>query len=159
VYKNAVNGRASLGNIGLEWLAPSGLILTACWGTMSVLRIAWEYEVLVLVVLLGWPVFMFSYLHDRMHLETFWMVRTPLLRSWFTKARRLHDIHHRSLNDEGRMDRNYGIGFFLFDRMFGTMAKHHCPLNWIGYRAALRRHRRSFVSEEELANFPSQFRI
>jgi hypothetical protein len=31
------------------------------------------------------------------------------------------------------MDRNYGIGFFLFDRMFGTMAKHHCPLNWLGY--------------------------
>jgi sterol desaturase/sphingolipid hydroxylase (fatty acid hydroxylase superfamily) len=66
---------------------------------------------------------MFSYLHDRVHLRNFWMTRVPLLKAWFVQARRLHDIHHRSLNDHGRMDRNFGIGLFLFDRLFRTISK------------------------------------
>jgi len=40
----------------------------------------------------------------------------PLLKDWFVQARRLHDIHHRSLDDQGRMDRNFGIGFFSCER-------------------------------------------
>src|SRR5260370_39605244 len=79
---------------------------------------------------------MFSYLHDRMHTENFWMTRVPFLRSWFLKARRLHDIHHRSVDSEGFMDTNFGIGFYFFDRFFRTMAKRHRPLNWRGYQAA-----------------------
>jgi len=55
------------------------------------------------------------------------MERTPVLRWWFRKARRLHDIHHRSLDFNGRMDKNFGIGFFLFDRIFRTLAQRHCP--------------------------------
>ena len=103
--------------------------------------------------------FMFSYLHDRMHLEKSWMTRTPVLEIWFQNARWLHDIHHRTLNDEGRMDRNYRIGFFFFDRVFRTMAKRHCPLNWYGYREAIRRHRLNFGGEEELTDFPPGFRV
>jgi sterol desaturase/sphingolipid hydroxylase (fatty acid hydroxylase superfamily) len=158
-YRRATDGRASLGNIVMEWVVPSAITLGACWGIMWAWHVAWKYEVLVLAILLGWPIFMFSYLHDRMHLEKFWTARAPLLKIWFRKARRLHDIHHRSLNDKGRMDRNHGIGFFFFDRLFGTMAKHHCPLNWHGYHAAKRRHRTSFESDDGLTDFPSGFRV
>jgi len=50
------------------------------------------YQVLALCTLLVWPTLMFSYLHDRMHIEDFWMTKVPLLKSWFLKARRMHDI-------------------------------------------------------------------
>jgi len=86
------------------------------------------------------PILMFSYLHDRMHTENFWMTRVSLLRSWFLKARRLHDVHHRSVDSEGFMDSNFGIGFYFFDRFFRTMAKRHRPFNWRGYEAAIERY-------------------
>jgi sterol desaturase/sphingolipid hydroxylase (fatty acid hydroxylase superfamily) len=95
---------------------------------------------LALVTLLGWPILMFSYLHDRMHVENFWMTRVPVLRAWFLNARRLHDIHHKSLDSKGFMDTNFGIGFYFFDRFFGTIARRHRPFNWRGYKAAVRRY-------------------
>jgi sterol desaturase/sphingolipid hydroxylase (fatty acid hydroxylase superfamily) len=121
------------------------------------LGVDWVYRVLGMVVLVGWPLLMFSYLHDGMHLTGFWMERAPLLGSWFVRARRLHDIHHRTLNDDGKMDRNFGIGFFVFDRIFGTMKKRHSALNCKGYREALRRHV-ELGAEEELKSFPSEYR-
>ena len=139
-YKDATDGRAALGNIGVEWLAPSGTILAICWLVLWRTGVAWPYQVLALATLIGWPLFMFSYLHDRMHLEKFWMARTPLVKIWFRRARRLHDLHHRSLSDEGRMNCNFGIGFFFFDALFGTLAKRHRPMNWHGYRVAMRGH-------------------
>jgi putative SOS response-associated peptidase YedK len=33
----------------------------------------------------------------------------------------MHDIHHHALNNDGLMDKNFGIGFFAFDRLFGTL--------------------------------------
>jgi sterol desaturase/sphingolipid hydroxylase (fatty acid hydroxylase superfamily) len=140
VYKDATGGRPALGNIGMEWLAPSGAILATCWLVLWRTGVARSYQALALVTLLGWPLFMFSYLHDRMHLERFWMARTPVVKIWFRRARRFHDVHHRTLSDEGRMNRNFGIGFFFFDAVFGTLAKRHRPMNWRGYRLAMRRH-------------------
>jgi sterol desaturase/sphingolipid hydroxylase (fatty acid hydroxylase superfamily) len=139
-YRDATDNRYSVGNVGSEWLAPSSIILLSCWGVMALLGVPTVYQVLALCTLLGWPILMFSYLHDRMHIENFWMTRVPLLRAWFLRARRLHDIHHRSVNREGNMDTNFGIGFYFFDRFFRTMAKRHRPFNWEGYRAAMGRH-------------------
>ncbi len=135
-YKNATDYRASLGNIGLEWLVPSALILASSWGVLLWFHVSRAYQGVALSTLLLWPIFMFSYLHDRMHLRNFWMTRAPLLKTWFVKARRLHDIHHRSLNDQGRMDRNFGIGFFFFDRLFRTISKRHRSFNRAGYGIA-----------------------
>jgi sterol desaturase/sphingolipid hydroxylase (fatty acid hydroxylase superfamily) len=78
---------------------------------------------------------MFSYLHDRMHLKDFWMARTPIIRIWFCNARRLHDIHHRAL-----MDRNFGVGFFWFDHLFGTIGRRHRPFNRAGLQSAINRY-------------------
>lgn len=139
-YHDATDNRFSVGNVGLEWLAPSAIILLFCWGAMALLGVPPVYQVLALCTLLGWPILMFSYLHDRMHIENYWMTRVPLLRAWFLKARRLHDIHHRSVDSEGHMDTNFGIGFYLFDRFFRTMARRHRPFNWQGYHAAIGRY-------------------
>jgi len=37
------------------------------------------------------------------------------------------------------MDKNFGIGFFLFDRLFGTLSSEHSPFNHRGYAAARER--------------------
>jgi len=139
-YHDATDNRFAVGNVGIEWLAPSTIILLFCWGVMAALGVPHVYQVLALCMLLGWPILMFSYLHDRMHIENFWMTRVPVLRSWFLSARRLHDIHHRSVNSAGFMDANFGIAFYFFDRFFRTMAKRHRPFNWKGYRAAIGRY-------------------
>ena len=76
-YHDATENRFSIGNVGLEWLAPSGIILLFCWGVMALLGVPHVYQVIALCTLLGWPILMFSYLHDRMHLENFWMTRVP----------------------------------------------------------------------------------
>ena len=139
-YHDATNHRFSLGNVGIEWLAPSAIILLFCWAAMGLLSVLPVYQALSLCTLLGWPILMFSYLHDRMHTENFWMTRVHLFRSWFLKARRLHDIHHRSVNSKGFMDTNFGIGFYIFDRCFRTLAKRHRAFNWQGYQSAIERY-------------------
>ena len=139
-YHDATDNRFALGNVGIEWLAPSALILLFCWGVMALLGVPPVYQALALCILLGWPLLMFNYLHDRMHVDNFWMTRIPLLRSWFLNARRPHDIHHRSVNSKGFLDANFGIGFHLFDRFFRTLARRHRPFNWEGYHAAIARH-------------------
>ena len=157
-YHNATEDRFSLGNIGLEWLVPSALILASAWGVLSWLHVSRAYQAIALSTLVIWPVFMFSYLHDRMHLRNFWMTRVPLLKAWFVQARRLHDIHHRSLDDQGRMDRNFGIGFFFFDRLFRTISMRHRPFNCSGYRIAQLRYHLNRTLGEDSSNFPSSFR-
>jgi sterol desaturase/sphingolipid hydroxylase (fatty acid hydroxylase superfamily) len=158
-YKDATLDRTSIGNVGMEWILPSVLILGFCWSVMWLLGVSLPYLCLSFLTLVGWSTFMFSYLHDRMHLQGFWMERTPLLGWWFRRARRFHDIHHRSIDENGRMDKNFGIGFYFCDRIFQTLAKHHCVFNWHGYREAIRKAR----LEEELTHgyspFPSECRF
>jgi sterol desaturase/sphingolipid hydroxylase (fatty acid hydroxylase superfamily) len=48
----------------------------------------------------------------------------------------LHDIHHRMLSDGGLIDKNFGIGFFLFDRLFGTLSLVQSSFNHHGYAVA-----------------------
>jgi sterol desaturase/sphingolipid hydroxylase (fatty acid hydroxylase superfamily) len=155
-YRDATEGRASVGNIGMEWVLPIAAVLTAIWIALWVLGISWVYRTMATTVMVGWAMFMFSYIHDGMHVNGFWMERIPWVRQWYVKARRLHDIHHRSLNDSGKMDRNFGIGFFVFDRVFGTLRKRHCIFNRRGYREALKRYADLGV-HEELEHFPKHW--
>jgi len=156
-YKDATQGRASIGNVGMEWIIPSTLILVFCWIALWLFGVPIIYRCLAFLTLVGWSTFMFSYLHDRMHLEGFWMERAPVLGSWFRSARRFHDIHHRSIDARGRMNKNFGIGFFFYDRIFTTFARRHCPLNWHGYREAIREAKLEEELNEEYSRFPSEF--
>jgi sterol desaturase/sphingolipid hydroxylase (fatty acid hydroxylase superfamily) len=140
-YKDATRERFSVGNVGLEWLVPSAAVLLLCWGVLLLLHVPPVYQSIVLGTLLVWPLFTFSLLHDAMHLRDFWIVRMPLVNRWFRRARRLHDIHHHRLDNAGHMNTNFGIGFFLFDRLFRTLVTHHTPLNRKGLKLALQRYR------------------
>ena len=135
-YLDATTGKVALGNIGLEWIVPSSAILAVVVIVLRLLRIPLFDQAVSLGTTLAWTFLMFSYLHDRMHIKNFWMERNSILKAWFRGARRLHDIHHRVLNDRGLMDKNFGIGFFLFDRMFGTLSPEQSPLNRKGYEVA-----------------------
>src|SRR5258708_5042229 len=139
-YYDATADRFSAGNIGLEWLIPSAAILAMLWTIMFFLRVPVLFQCIALATLIVWPIITFSYLHDRMHLSDFWMARNPFFRRWVLAARRLPDIHHHALNDDGRMVSNFGIGLFLFDRLFRTISMRHRQFNRRRLAAAPRRY-------------------
>jgi sterol desaturase/sphingolipid hydroxylase (fatty acid hydroxylase superfamily) len=140
-YLDATTGQIAIGNIGLEWIVPSGVILAISVAVLRLLRVSFTDQALSIATILVWSSLMFSYLHDRMHIKDFWMGRAPLLSPWFLRARRLHDIHHHVLNSEGIMDKNFGIGFFVFDRLFGTLAYEGSAFNRPGHAVAQRKFR------------------
>jgi sterol desaturase/sphingolipid hydroxylase (fatty acid hydroxylase superfamily) len=135
-YQDATTGRIAFGNIGLEWIAPSAVILCIVLTVLRALGVPRPDRAICVATILAWSFLMFSYLHDRLHVKNFWMERNPVLKLWFRGARRLHDIHHRVLNDRGLMSRNFGIGFFLFDRLFGTFSPQQIRFNHRGYEVA-----------------------
>jgi sterol desaturase/sphingolipid hydroxylase (fatty acid hydroxylase superfamily) len=135
-YLDATAGEIAIGNVGLEWIIPAGPLLIALGGLLWLFGISVGYQVLFFGIVLAWSFWVFSYLHDRMHIKGFWMERVPILKNWFRWARNLHDIHHRALNDNGLMDKNFGIGFAFFDWLFGTMASVQPPFNHAGLEAA-----------------------
>lgn len=138
-YMDATTGRPALGNIGGEWLVPTALLLGGVSVLFALLQVEIFHQVLFLSTVLTWSFVMFSYLHDRMHIKDFWMERNPVLKRWFRRARQLHDIHHRVLNHQGLMNKNFGIGFYLFDRLFGTLSREQGPFNHRGYAQAKER--------------------
>lgn len=140
-YLDATTGEVAIGNIGLEWIIPSSVILAISAAGLRLLSVSLTDQAVSIGTILAWSFLMFSYLHDRMHIKGFWMGRAPLLRYWFVRARRLHDIHHQVLNNGGLMDKNFGIGFFVFDRLFGTLAHRASAFNNAGYAAAQKKFR------------------
>lgn len=138
-YHDATDESLSLGNIGLEWLIPAAWVIAAMLAAFYLLHVSVVHQLLCLGIVLCWSFLAFSYLHDIMHVEGPWLERNKFLKRWFLSARRLHDIHHRVLNDQGLMNKNFGIGFFLFDRLFGTMCLQQTPFNHGGYKRAKER--------------------
>jgi sterol desaturase/sphingolipid hydroxylase (fatty acid hydroxylase superfamily) len=138
-YLDATTDRGSLGNIGLEWLGPAAVLIAALALALHELHVRELFALSYLAATLGWSFLMFSYLHDVLHVDGVWLENSRWLKKWFVKARRRHDIHHCVINDEGLMNRNFGIGFFIFDRMFGTFADHGSVFNHRGYSTARRR--------------------
>ena len=138
-YQDATDESISIGNIGVEWLAPSGLLIITVLAGFWFFHVRWIYQLFYFVTTLGWSFLMFSWLHDVMHVEGHWLVKNRLLRRWFLSARKLHDIHHYAFNDIGLMNRNFGIGLFFFDVIFGSLAHEVSAFNESGYRAAQKR--------------------
>lgn len=141
-YHDATEGEnIALGNIGAEWLGPAALLIVVALAMFWLFHVRWFYQLIYFATTLGWSFLMFSWLHDVMHVEGFWLERNPVLNQWFASARRRHDIHHKVLNDDGLMDKNFGIGLFFFDRLFGTFTNEDSDFNHSGYRAACERFR------------------
>jgi sterol desaturase/sphingolipid hydroxylase (fatty acid hydroxylase superfamily) len=138
-YLDSTDGEVSLGNIGAEWLLPVGLMIALACGAFRLLHIPALYQLTYFVTTLAWSFLMFSWLHDVMHVEGFWLEKNLVLKRWFLGARQRHDIHHRAIDNRGLMHKNFGIGFFWFDRLFGTFSPCASRLNHGGYRAARQR--------------------
>jgi sterol desaturase/sphingolipid hydroxylase (fatty acid hydroxylase superfamily) len=135
-YLDATDERASLGNIGIEWLVPAVLLIGVAAGMFRVVHVRVLFQSIYFGAALLWSFLMFSYLHDRMHIDGFWLERNRWLKHWFISARERHDTHHLLVSDEGLMNKNFGIGFFLFDRLFGTFSRGGTAFNHQGYQAA-----------------------
>lgn len=138
-YHDATTDSVSLGNIGLEWLAPSAFLLIFVLGIFRLFDVRAFYQAIYVGVTLAWSFLMFSHLHDVMHVEGYWLEENRLLKRWFVSARNLHEIHHRVLSDQGLMNKNFGIGLFFFDRLFGTLEVQEPAFNPQGYRVACER--------------------
>lgn len=138
-YLDATAGKASLGNIGAEWFLPAALLIAVVAGLLFLFQVRLLFASVFLGTTLLWSFLMFSFLHDAMHVDGIWLERSRWLKRWFASARRRHDIHHCLINDEGLMEKNFGIGFFLFDRVFGTLMDADAKFNHSGYRAAQER--------------------
>lgn len=139
-YLVSTEGRASLLAIGLEWLVPVILIMGFGLGVMTWLQISWPYQLVFTLAALAWGYFMFGYMHDSMHIKNFWMENHRILGPWFRKIRRLHDIHHMTIDDTGLMCTNYGICFFFFDGVFGTYKSEPSAFNDRGLEKAYERY-------------------
>jgi sterol desaturase/sphingolipid hydroxylase (fatty acid hydroxylase superfamily) len=138
-YRDATEGKVSLGNIGHEWLIPAVLLIACLMGVFHLFKVRMLYQLVYFATTLGWSFFMFSYLHDVQHIEGFWMERNWLLKRWFAAARHRHQVHHQVINNDGLMNKNFGIGFFIFDRVFGTLSEGGTAFNRDGYQAAQKR--------------------
>ena len=139
-YHDATDDDAvALGNIGVEWLMPAAMLIAGALWMFHIFHVRWPYQLIYFTVTLGWSFLMFSFLHDLMHVERISLATNRISRRWFLSARQRHDLHHQIVNDQGLMDTNFGIGCFLFDRLFGTLRDDSPAFNHAGYEAALRR--------------------
>ncbi|MFI5360922.1 MAG: sterol desaturase family protein [Elusimicrobiota bacterium] len=139
-YLTSTYGRAGILGIGLEWLIPVAVLIPLELTALRLAGLAPLLEGAFVAASLGWGLLMFSYMHDAMHEKWFWMERSAFWRRWFLRARRRHDIHHMDLDAAGRMTTNYGICFFAFDFLFGTLVEEHRTFNKAGLEASFRRY-------------------
>lgn len=138
-YRDATDESVSIGNIGIEWLAPAVVFLSLAFVVFHFAHVRWCYQLTYIATTLSWSFLMFSYLHDAMHVQGVWLERSGWVRRWFTSARRRYDVHHCAINDGGLMDKNFGIGLFIFDRAFGTLSETTAGFNLRGFEVAQER--------------------
>jgi len=135
-YIYSTTNRAGVAGIGLEWLAPVGVTVALIVGAGLLMGVGISHIALFVAGALGWGWFLFSYMHDSMHLKNFWMAENRFFKKWYVNARKNHDIHHMRVNDEGKMDVNFGICFFFFDKLFGSYKNNFEKFNQKGLEAA-----------------------
>lgn len=139
-YRVSTGERASVLGLGMEWILPIALLLAVLLAAFRLMGVRPLHQAVFVAASLAWSGAMFWYMHDAMHLKGFWMESHALFRGWFQRARKRHDIHHMDLDGSGRMSSNYGICFFFFDRLFGTLVAEHRRFNPEGLDRARKRY-------------------
>jgi len=140
VYKTPTANRASIAGYGMEWVVPVVVVAAAIFAGGFLLGVPFLYQIVFFVAALSWGIFLFDHMHTGLHLKGFWMEKNNFLKGWFSWARKLHFIHHKELSNDGRMGKNYGICFFIYDRSFGTFSIGKKPFNRMGYKASMKRY-------------------
>jgi len=137
-YITSVDGRAALLNYGMEWIVPITVIYSTFFLIFWIADVPWLYRLVFITVSSVWALTMFGYMHDASHISDFWMTKNRFLKKWSLHVRKLHDIHHLNLADNGKMTKNFGICFFWMDRLFGTLCQKHQHFNEKGFQEAQR---------------------
>jgi len=133
-------GHHKVAGLGLEWVIPSiFLVIITALGEWAI-GLTWAEILLSEIILISYSIFLFGYLHDRMHVRDIWLLKNSVLRKWFLRARRNHDIHHNCITDSGLMKANFGIAFSFYDHIFGTYQSRLKRLNRKGVEAAYERY-------------------
>lgn len=143
-YLKSTHERAAVLGIGMEWILPILFILGLIIGVGVLVSAPLHLIGIFIIGSLSWGYFLFGYMHDSMHLQGFWMEKNRFLQGWYLHIRKLHDIHHLHLSDEGKMNVNYGICFFFFDKIFGTYKKSFSRFNSHGYSLAKEKYKYIF---------------
>ncbi|MBI5654221.1 sterol desaturase family protein [Candidatus Uhrbacteria bacterium] len=138
-YRLSVKHRPSFLGVGLEWIAPGLVLYAVIIIFLAILSVPWQYVLLLVAVSFAYIYAFYNYLHDAMHIDGFWLQKTPL-DAWFLRRRGWHFLHHTELSDDGRMKNNFGITFVILDRVFGTFADRAEKFNEKGFMAAERRY-------------------
>ncbi|MBI3288579.1 MAG: sterol desaturase family protein [Elusimicrobia bacterium] len=141
VYLSSGAQRTNIAGIGMEWVVPIVSTVAAIHGIFYALSVPLRHQLVFTGAALIWSWILFAYMHDAMHFKFFWMQNAPaFLRRWFLQIRRYHDIHHYTFSADGVMTANFGICFFFFDRLFGTLVEKQGKLNRAGMRACEKRY-------------------
>ena len=119
-YIRENNGEITLFGIGLEWLAPSLVILLLTILFEWLIGLSWHMIILSVSTIIIYTILLFSVLHDTFHIKNHPILRIKWIKKWYLKIRKLHDIHHHFVDEKGLMNKNYGIAFFFFDKIFNT---------------------------------------
>ena len=139
-YLNSAQGRFAIGNVGLEWTLPIGVMVAILFGLFALFHVPVLYAAVFIGSAAVWSISMFSYVHDLLHVKNCWLTKIKFFNNQFDYAKKLHDIHHMELTDEGHMAKNFGICFFIFDRFFGTLKPTTSSFNKKGFEAASKRY-------------------
>jgi len=139
-YVNSAEDRPNVLGLGLEWFLPCLSVIGFTIGLLTLLGVPWNHQLVFTIVGIAWGHFLFGIMHSAMHYKVYWMMKVPGLRHWYERIRQLHDYHHLQFSDDGRMQKNYGICFFWFDRIFRTFSPQQKKFNHQGYTNALTRY-------------------
>lgn len=146
-YKTSlIDNRPGIAGVGLEWIIPVILIVSGMTLILWALNIPLHLAVIFVMATGIWELIMFNYMHDALHLRHFWMINNKLLSKWFLQTRQKHLIHHLEIDNTGRMNTNYGICFFFFDKLFRTFEGKLNKFNEFGYEKAKTRY--SYIYEK-----------
>jgi sterol desaturase/sphingolipid hydroxylase (fatty acid hydroxylase superfamily) len=139
-YKYSAVHRKKLFKIGIEWILPLSIVVLITIVVGLLLEVSGLLLSIFVASALLWGYTMISHMHSTLHIEGYWMLNNRYLKNWFNKIRKFHDVHHLELHDDGRMNKNYGICFFFFDKLFGTLKKDLEPFNEAGFQSAQKRY-------------------
>lgn len=92
---------------------PLVILMIFLW-LLNILSLAVVVTILLTIAILG---FLHNFIHDAFHIEDHILNKIPIIKNLFEKWNRIHYLHHYNL------EKNYGIFFFAFDRLFGTLLK------------------------------------
>jgi len=132
-YLSASTGRFTFFGIGLEWIVTLGTIEMLWIMVGYLLNLPLYIFITFAVTPIAWALLVHNYLHHSMHLSGFWMAKNKYTKKWYLGIREKHVIHHLYVDDEGRMNKNYGIIVFYLDKLFGSYEPTNKKFNKKGY--------------------------